>query len=649
MTKEQSAKETLVHIVYVEDNPIDRKLTESTLLSAGLNCKFTFVETGLDFRRVLQETKFDLILSDFTLPSFGGEEALAISQALRPGIPFILVSGTIQVERAVKMLKEGATDYIIKTHLEQLAPAVRRALREAREREEHLRAVEQLHASEERFRDLAETIQEVFWMTDPAKHQMLYISPAYERIWGRSCQSLYDQPASWLDAIHPEDRARILEAAKTQHVEGAYDEEYRIVRPDGQIRWIRDKAFSVRDAGGNVARVVGVARDITEQRVLAEQLRQSQKMEAVGQLAGGVAHDFNNLLAVIMLHAELAAGSDSVPNDARESMREILLAAERAAGIINQLLLFSRKQVMQARNLDLNEAVTNLVKMLQRFIGENIHMQWHLHPAALMTWADAGMLDQVLMNLAVNARDAMPRGGTLIIQTSEKNVHEDFARLNPDARQGRYVCLSVRDTGAGISPAILPRIFEPFFTTKEPGKGTGLGLATVFGIVKQHRGFLTVESEPGRGTIFQIYLPAVAAAPASSAESKKTKQCGAGQGILLVEDDEEVRIVTRLALEQHGYRVIEAGDGVEALRICEKESQPADLLLTDLVMPAALSGQELSARLQHQWPKLKVIFVSGYSAEIAGRQIELKSGENFLQKPFALNQLLETIRRSLDG
>ncbi|HWB59402.1 MAG TPA: response regulator [Chthoniobacteraceae bacterium] len=649
MDNEQYAKEPPIRIVYVEDNPCDRKLVESTLHASGLNCEFMFVETELDFCKALEETKFDLILSDFTLPAFSGEEALAISQALRSDIPFIFVSGTIGADRAVKMLKEGATDYVIKNNLEQLAPAVRRALRERHERAEHLRAVEQLHASEERFRDLAETIQEVFWMTDPAKNQMLYISPAYERIWGRSCQSLYDQPASWLDAIHPEDREQIKEATKTQHVDGAYDEEYRIVRPDGQIRWIRDKAFSVRDAEGHVSRVVGVARDITEQRVLAEQLRQSQKMEAVGQLAGGVAHDFNNLLAVIMMHADMAAGNDSVPDEARDSMREILLAAERAAGIINQLLLFSRKQVMQARNLDLNEVVTNLSKMLQRFIGEDIHMQMHLNPSELITWADAGMLDQVLMNLAVNARDAMPGGGTLVIETSEKNVDDDFARVNADARQGRYVCLSVHDTGAGISPAILPRIFEPFFTTKEPGKGTGLGLATVFGIVKQHRGFLAVESEPGRGTTFQIYLPAVCAAADPATEKKKTKPRGTGQTILLVEDDEEVRMVTRMALEQHGYRVIEAGDGVAALKICENEPRPADLLLTDLVMPAALSGQELSARLQRQWPKLKVIFVSGYSAEIAGRQIELKSGENFLQKPFALNQLLATIRRSLDG
>ncbi len=644
-----------VRILHVEDNMRDRELIADALLAEGLNCEIVFVSTEDEFRQALDKSGFDLILSDFTLPSFDGATALAISKDQQPEIPFLFVSGTIGLERAVESLKNGATDYVVKDRLQQLGPAVRRALREAQQRREHLRAelerqrvLDQLRASEERFRELAETIQEVFWITDPAKNQMLYISPAYERIWGRTCQSLYDDPASWAHAIHPEDRHRVLHASATQQVEGTYDEEYRIIRPDMQIRWIRDKAFPVRNAAGEVERVVGVARDNTERRQMADQLRQSQKMEAIGQLVGGVAHDFNNILGAIMLQSELIITVENTPPEVRDGLHQIHSAAERAANLIRQLLMFSRKQVIQARELDLNEAVTSLAKMLQRIIGEDIQLQLHLHPLPLITRADASMLDQILMNLAVNARDAMPGGGHLVVETDEKNVDENLARLHPDAVPGRYVCLSVSDTGTGISPENMARIFEPFFTTKEPGKGTGIGLATVFGIAKQHGGFIKVESEVGNGTKFEIFLPASKASPEALALLAQSKPRGGSETILLVEDDQAVCSLVRATLERRGYRVLEAANGVEALKLWEKHSGTVALLLSDLVLPAGMSGQELAGRLQQDKPHLKVIFTSGYSAEIAGRQLKLRNGENFVPKPFPPDQLLETVRRCLD-
>ena len=389
--------------------------------------------------------------------------------------------------------------------------------------------------------------------------------------------------------------------------------------------------------------------EITDRLRLEEQLRQSQKMEAIGQLAGGVAHDFNNILAVIMMQAELAATTEGIPPMIREGLQQILVAAERAASLTRQLLLFGRRQVMQPQNLNLNEAVTSLVNMLQRIIGEDVRLQLNLHPSPLLTRADAGMLGQVLLNLAVNARDAMPEGGRLIIETSERLLDEELAHAMPEAAPGRYVCLSVSDTGAGIPPEVMPHIFEPFFTTKEQGKGTGLGLATVFGIVKQHQGWVKVYSLPGQGANFQVFFPA-SSAPATmpAGQPVRPKPRGGTETILLAEDELLVWQSTRVFLERNGYRVLEAANGVEALKIWAEHPGAVALLLTDLVMPGGISGQELARRLQADRPQLKVIFTSGYSAEIAGKQLQLHHGENFLQKPFASDQLLETVRRCLD-
>ena len=501
-----------------------------------------------------------------------------------------------------------------------------------------------MRTGEEHFRELAETVEDVFWVTNPSKSRVFYVSPAYERIWGRSCRSLYDQPGSWLDAVHPEDRERVRHASASQS-DGSYDISYRILRPDMQIRWIRDKAFPVRNQFGQVERLVGSARDITEYLQMQEQLRHSQKMEAVGQLAGGVAHDFNNILAAIILQADLAVTAENLPKETREGLRQISLASQRAANLVRQLLLFSRKQTMQSRHLDLNDVVRNLAKMLQCVISDKVELQLHLHPSPLITRADPVMLDQVLINLAVNARDAMPRGGRLRIQTGEKIIGDGQTRLHPEAAPGRHVCLTVSDTGTGIPTEVLPHVFEPFFTTKEPGKGTGLGLATVFGIVKQHGGFIEVSTEVEKGTCFRIFLPASHAAAESLPNPEPPKPRGGTETILLVEDDESVRLTLRAVLKLHSYRVLEASDGAAALKLWADHRETVDLLLTDLVMPGGLSGQELAGRLQQDNTYLKVLFMSGYSSEIAGRQIEDQLGENYLQKPFSPGQLLEAIRK----
>jgi PAS domain S-box-containing protein len=504
-----------------------------------------------------------------------------------------------------------------------------------------------LRESEERFRQLAENIQEVFWMT--SSHKILYVSPAYERIWGRPRTALYENPRSWIDAIHPDDRGQILQAAKVIEKGGSYDETYRIQRPDGTVRWIHDHAFPVRDDQGEIVRIVGTAEDITERRQLEEQYRQAQKMEAIGQLAGGVAHDFNNLLTVIHGYGSLLLAGKESPGGTARAAQEIVLAAERAANLTRQLLAFGRRQVMQPRSLDLTEVVTSLTSMLQRVLGANIRLQLIPYPRPLMTRADSGMLDQVLMNLVVNASDAMPEGGQLLIETTERTFTQREARKIPDARPGRYVSLRVTDTGSGISPENLPHIFEPFFTTKQLGKGTGLGLSTVFGIVKQHGGWVHVKSEVGRGTSFQIFLPAAEEADeARGAEIAKPQPHDGTETILVVEDEPAVRMLTRAVLEPRGYRIVEAANGVEALQVWKAHKGLVQLLLTDIMMPEGMSGLELAARLRECRPELRVIYTSGYSGDVAGGQIQLEEGQNFLQKPYSPQQLLEAVRRRLD-
>jgi len=391
-------------------------------------------------------------------------------------------------------------------------------------------------------------------------------------------------------------------------------------------------------------------RDITERKRLEEQYRQSQKMDAIGQLAGGVAHDFNNILAVIQLQADLLKAEGNLSPTQTEFADDIGIAAQRAAALTRQLLLFSRKEMFQPRDLDLNQSINNMTKMLRRILGEDIQTQFKFAMQPLFIHADAGMMDQVLMNLAVNSRDAMPKGGLLIIETSYVDFDESIRAQSVEARPGSFVCLSVSDTGCGISPENLPRIFEPFFTTKDVGKGTGLGLATIFGIIQQHEGWINVYSEVGHGTTFRIYLPRLAKMSQQKPEQPALPSIrGGDETILLVEDDAFLRASMRKTLSQLGYRVLTVVNGVEALEVWKQNRDGIHLLLTDLVMPGGINGKELGVRLLKENSGLKVIYVSGYSAEIAGKDFPLKEGVNFLTKPFQRQKLAQVVRERLDA
>jgi two-component system, cell cycle sensor histidine kinase and response regulator CckA len=509
-----------LNVLIVEDCADDAELLLDELQNAGFAPAWKRVETEAAYQASLSD-RLDLIFSDFSLPQFSTSRALDLLQKSNLDIPFVVVSVTMGEEHAVDILKAGATDYVLKSHLSRLGPVTRRALRESAER--------------------------------------------------------------------------------------------------------------------------------AERRKLHEQFLQAQKMESIGQLAGGVAHDFNNILTVIQGHASMLRSRPGLSNEIKGSVDQILLASERATNLTRQLLTFSRKQATQTRVLDLNEVVANLTKMLKHILRADVSLRVDYGSKSFLVRADSGMMEQVLMNLAINARDAMPRGGKLMISTSDESLGPEYVQLNPQGSVGDFVCLSVADTGEGIPPENLPRIFEPFFTTKPAGQGTGLGLATVYGIIRQHNGWLTVDSEIGKGTVFRIYLPA-----AKEREDKKMNRPaqrevrGGTETILLIEDEAPLRALDRSILEGYGYEIVEADSADAAVERWREHRSRISLLLTDIVLPGGFTGPDLAKKFHAEKPALRIIFSSGYSVDVIEKDFDLREGMNFLQKPYSPHRLAQAVRDVLE-
>jgi two-component system cell cycle sensor histidine kinase/response regulator CckA len=775
MTATSEARKPL-RVLLIEDDAADAQLAIHALNQLDSGARIDWATTRREFTELLAGHQYDIVLADYGLPNWTGMEALRELRRLGFDTPLIVVTGELGDERAAECVKAGAADYILKRNLTRLPIAAKRAVEEKRARDKTIsaqRLVEQaqhdLRERDERFGQLADNIDEVFFVLDARHTETLYINRAYERIWGRSCQSLYDDPKSFVDAVPTGDRERLLEyMSRIQRGEQPGKLEYRVIQPNGNVRWLLAHAVPIRNEQGEVYRIAGVAlditesrearmaleesgerfrklteasfdaiditqdgivqeanrgylemfgysrmdevigrpttdfiaeesradverrvenniegtyelvgqrkdgkkifleatarshviggrrvricalRDMTERRTLEDQFRQAQKMEAVGRLAGGVAHDFNNLLTVILSYADMLLEGVSPKDPRAEDLGEIRKAAVTAGSLTRQLLAFSRQQVIEPRLLDLNEVVASSEKMLRRLIGEDIEVRTTLSSTALTVLIDPGQLEQVMMNLAVNARDAMPTGGKLTLETARVELDAEYARDHWPAYPGLFAMLAVSDTGSGMSEQVRSHIFEPFFTTKGVGQGTGLGLATVYGIVKQSNGFIWVYSEVDHGTSFKIYLPLLDQAPEQYSRKLESSAPPVGsETILLAEDAAPVRGAARQILERYGYTVLEAANGIEALSTAQS-GRTIHLLLTDVVMPE-MSGRQLAEQFGKLKPDAKVLFMSGYTDDAIIRHGVLRPGTAYLQKPFSPDTLARKVREVLDS
>jgi PAS domain S-box-containing protein len=509
-------------------------------------------------------------------------------------------------------------------------------------------AEEALRHAEEKYRALFEDAVVGMYQSTP-DGRLLTVNRALAQMFG------YESPEQML-SLNPEmpreidgDGNRNAEFRQLLDSAGIVrDFEYKVRRPDATEFWILESARQVRANSGEILFIEGALHDISRRKLLEEQLRQALKMEAIGRLAGGVAHDFNNALAVMMGYSELAQMNLHPEDPLHKSLGEIIKAGHRASSLTRQLLAFSRKQPFQPVVLDLNAIVSEMDKMLRRLIGEDINLKITRDARLKNVKADKGQIEQILMNLAVNARDAMPEGGTLVIETANVEIGEDEVRQHSFLKAGNYVMLSVMDTGCGMSHEVKAHIFEPFFTTKGPEKGTGLGLSTVYGIVKQSDGFLLVESEVGKGTTFKNYFPQIEIACATPAVVASTPVAQGGiETVLLVEDEESLRKLAQGCLQTCGYTVLEATDGQDALEVANRYRGKIHLLLTDVIMPG-ISGRDLADQLAQVRPDVKVLYMSGYTHDLVTQRGILASGSELLQKPFAISALLRKVRDMLD-
>ncbi|MBX3735432.1 MAG: PAS domain S-box protein [Candidatus Didemnitutus sp.] len=510
---------------------------------------------------------------------------------------------------------------------------------------DRLQLHERLKQSEELFRQMAENIDAVFWMASAANNELIYVSPGYEIVWGRTREALYANPREWLEAIVPEDAERVTTAVARQ-ASGGYREEFRIVRPDGSERWILDRAYPITDPNGKVIRIVGVARDVTEQKSLEERFLRAQRMEAVGTLASGVAHDLNNILAPILMVAGLLRDRQ-IDGETRRYLELMEGSAQRGAGIVAQLLTFSRGIGGERVPLQVEHLVVEIARLLNETLPRNIEVvreSAHRLPSVL---ANPTQVHQVLMNLCINARDAMPQGGRLTLAVAERAVDAAVAAAHDRVRAGQFVVLSVQDTGHGMTPELLRRIFDPFFTTKEVGKGTGLGLSTAVGIVRGHGGFIEVDSAAGRGTRFEVFLPALdcesSAVPVGGEEELPR---GNGERVLVVDDEEAIRIAMREVLESVGYEVVNFPGVAEALAAWPQQRERVRVVITDLMMPGA-QGWDLIYGLRADRADVPVIVCSGLGQSVTKEEAERAGVHCVLAKPFTALTLLREVRAAL--
>jgi signal transduction histidine kinase/DNA-binding NtrC family response regulator len=665
-------------VLYVEQDDAEIELTRAALARTARHLGLEVVRSSREALECLRTDRFDLVLANLRLRDMNALDLLREARRRSVHAPFMAIAGEGDEDAAMAAVTLGGFDFIVRREDRliqlpsaidnaidrwQLAETNRRLQNELNERvraqAENARMKREISGHRQRLDEIVASVPGLVWEAwgrpDGPDQKIAFISDHVEHMLGYSVDHCVLTPGFWQRIVHPDDRARAMAEATAAFSSGNGGiSQYRLIAGDNRTVWVETRTTVIKNAAGRPVGLRGVTLDITTGKEadrakahLEEELRQAQKIESIGRLAGGVAHDFNNLLTAINGYADLVL--DDLPHDApwRAGIVEIRRAGERAAELTSQLLAFSRRQLLQPRVLDLNALITDDIKMLRRLLGEDIELITKLDPGLGPVTADAGQMHQIVLNLAVNARDAMPRGGSLVLETQNVVFEEDASQLHATIGPGAYAMLAVTDNGCGMDANTVSHIFEPFFTTKEPSKGTGLGLSTVYGIVRQSGGSIFVYSEPGSGATFKIYLPRVERAVTQSHDhAVELETLRGSETVLVVEDEEAVRNLVDQALRKYGYQVLGAANGAEALAICDAHS-PIALMITDVVMPG-MSGRTLAAQQRIRHPEMRVLYMSGYTDDAVVRHGLLEASMSFIQKPFTPGVLARKVRETLD-
>lgn len=642
--REPVAANSAIRVLLLEDNPLDAELSLQALRRESIVAQVEVVKTSEEFAGKLRKSSYDIVLADYHLPNWTGMAALEMIQTLGLNLPLILVTGTLGEERAVECIKLGVTDYVLKDQLARLPMAVRRALEEKALREERARSLTDLEESASNFRFLFAKNPIPMMVFDRETQHCLEVNEAAVRQYGysreeflmlRTANICTPDGAEQLTKYLVKDLRELTNAGIWHHV-----------TKDGRTIDVEIMVHEM-EFQGRAARLIA-ALNVTEKRALESQLRQAQKFEAIGQLAGGIAHDFNNMIGAILGWAELGSEEALPESRLHGYFQKVRQQAIRAAELTKQLLAFARRQVLEPRNMDLNKSVREVTSLLGKVIGNEIELAKILGDDVPVVKADPTQVEQVIMNLCMNARDAMPHGGRVQIVTAREGIDLKYCDSHRYASPGVYARLTVSDTGIGMDAGTLERIFEPFFTTKEVGKGTGLGLAMIYGIVKQHGGFVQVESELGKGARFDVYWPASKTPSAAEQKSSAAEPVRGGKEMVLIaEDHEGLREIARETLASLGYRTEIARDGEEAVRQFLEHRDEIGLVLLDVGLPK-LKGTEVYGQICKMRPDVPVLFVTGYSADSEMQRLAQEKGLSVLQKPYGPHDLAQRVRAALD-
>ncbi|MDB6121046.1 MAG: sensor hybrid histidine kinase [Pedosphaera sp.] len=626
-------KESL-RILHLEDSAADASLVEGMLMAGKLGCMMTVTKSKRDFEAALENGKFDLIMSDYSLPGFDGLSALQLAHKKYPEVPFIFVSGTIGEERAVETLKQGATDYITKDRLTRLVPAIQRAMIDAGAARKRQQAEDQIREQAA----LLDKAQDAICQNDMDQN-ILYWNKSAERLYGWSAKEALGKNANEL--LFQDDLSSPVAALKSLIRNGEWQGELHQVTKDEKKIIVESRWTLMRDQRGEPKSILVINTDITEKKQIEAQLLRTQRMESIGALAGGIAHDLNNALTPILMAANFIK-DELVTEESKKLLSIMQSSARRSVDMVKQILSFARGVGGEHTVLQIRNVIGEIVRLAEDTFPRSIQIQSKVALGLYPVKANATQIHQVLLNLCVNARDAMPSGGILSIEATNVILDEKNIRGQQQA-PGPYVLLTVTDTGHGMSPQVAERIFEPFFTTKEIGKGTGLGLFTVMGIVKTHGGFVEVSSKEGKGTMFKIHLPATNRAETHRNEGGPPQMpMGQGELILLVDDEIAILEVTKLLLESFNYKVITAKDGAEAVSLYQKHKPDIKVVITDMMMPI-MNGPETIHALRHINPDIKIIGVSGLGSESVLTKAGQQNVQAFLKKPFPTEDLLAVL------